>query len=732
VVAETAAFLLAGTVPFLLPALLRVLLQAGIPWPLLAGIVGLKTAAALLAARAPSRPAAGGPARPAAVFRRLSPALTVLLAAAVLTGILITPYSAYRIWFESVREGAPQGSVSNLFVLVAALYSSSFSPLFLTAGAFLPLYLQALAAAGLLAVVRQETVYYGLLLGLLAAGSGYLAVRYVARGNRWRGLLLLLGLLAVALTAAWGSAGLVEPRGSRVVDERLHPGLRQAVSALFPRFPLLYGIPGFGYGFSEKRLGGTPVLSEAPIFEVDPPEAGRLYLRTAVYDRYDGSSWSRSEEPAAGAGPPAGAGRAAGPPEGRADAPAAGFLAGVGEADRPPAGSVRITVRAEYYGLLPHTLDTRRLHLPAGREESARGSFEAGFELEEPLRRGQSIWLERDGPAGRAPPDLSPRERAGLLQLAEGLSADLLALARSLSGPGGDRIATLRRIERFLADGYAYNLQVRRAPAGKDFVEYFLFGSREGYCVHFASAFVVLARLNGIPARYATGFLTPPGGGPPETLEEPGPVVVTGLSAHAWPEVWLEEHGWTAWEATTAVNPDYYGELERGWLYRREARDNRLTGRQLRAILGREAVGAPQAGARTPAVPWAALLPAAGLAAAALLAAGLVRRYGVLLSPARPDRRQALRLVERIRRSQRRAGLPAPRAVGWVAWGRALARARPAAAAHAERLVAVILQAAYSSRPVLRRDVRFLRGFYLRYGIRRDPASNRPSVSAGG
>ena len=718
-VAGKASLLLAGATPFLLPALLKVALRADLPWPLLAGIVGLKTAAALLAVRAP--------ARPAAVCRLLSPALTLLLAAAVLTGILITPYAAYRVWFESVREGLPRGSVSNLFVLLAALYSSSSGPLFLTADAFLPPYLQALTAAGLLAVARQETAWYALLGGLLAAGCGYLAVRHGVRGSRWRGLGVLLGLLALAAAGAWLSAGPPAPRGSRVVDARLHPGLRRAVTSLFPRFPLLYGLPGFGQGFPETRLGGTPVLSEAPILAVEPPGAGRLYLRTAAYDRYDGGSWSRAAEPPGGTDRPAGEAQAA---------PGAGFLVGEGGAGRPPAGAIRITVRAEYYGLLPHTLDTRRLHLPAAALRLARGGPEAGFRLEEPLRRGQVIWLERAGPGGRPPgeppPEPGPLERAALLQLPEGLPAGLPALARSLSDPGGDRIATLRRLERYLADNHVYDLRVRRPPAGRDFVAHFLFDSREGYCVHFASAFVVLARLNGIPARYATGFLTPrrgaaPAGAPPGGQAAPGQLVVTGLSAHAWPEVWLEEHGWTTWEATTAVNPDYYAELERGWAYRRQARGNRLTARQLQAVLGRETAGAPRAGRRFPPVRWAVLLPAAGLALAALpLAAGAYRRYGVLLAPVRPDRRLAFRLAGRIRRSLRRAALPSPEAVGWAAWGRALARARPRLAGRARRLAVLLQRLAYSSRPVLPRDIRFLRGFYLRCCLRRDPPPGRP------
>lgn len=66
---------------------------------------------------------------------------------------------------------------------------------------------------------------------------------------------------------------------------------------------------------------------------------------------------------------------------------------------------------------------------------------------------------------------------------------------------------------------------------------------RSGYCVHYASAFTVMARSLGIPTRIAVGYASRSGG--------PGVwTAVTGHQLHAWPEVWLDDVGWVAFEPT--------------------------------------------------------------------------------------------------------------------------------------------------------------------------------------
>ena len=696
----------------LLPAILKLLLGPELSWLLLIALVLGKIILGLLSTQLP-----GIPGR---AFRILSTLYTIGLASAVLTGILITPYSAYGIWFETVRDGEPRGVVSILIVLLSAVFSTALAQRFLYSEIILPLYGELLIAAGLFSLIYQTRLFYILLLCLLALGPVVLSLRFVQPRNRLRNLATFL-LLFLALGAVSRIPVLfAEPRGSRIVDQQLHPGLRQTVVTLFPRFPLLYGIPGFGYGFETKRLGGTPILSEAPIFDIQGQPGQRLYLRTAAYSTYDGQSWSRR---------PAAEATAALPQALKTDEQAKIRTFSPGEA---PTTSVRITLLAEYYTLVPLTLNTRLIYLPVEQIEGMSGSFEQGYQLATPLRSGQSISLEqgrRPGERESSSAALSAEEAEVYLQLPGRLTPELKNLAVLLADPEADTRGTLRNIERYLAQNYTYNLEAKRIPAGADFVDTFLFQSKEGYCVHFASSFAVLARLNGIPTRYATGFLTtlPTGTLPFEGNLESGHGTVSGLSSHAWPEVWLEDRGWTAWEATTAVNPSYYEEFGEDWLYEYGRMENRLTNRQLRAILGRQPVSPQQMTKQPWNFNWQALLLLIPLFALILATTWTIRRYGVLvLAMARPNRRSALKVVVKIVSSRNRKGVEPPEKYGWVRWIHTTFQSSPQLQSKFRWLLVVIQRLVYSDQGFRKRDLRFLSAFYLKHCTSSGPGRRQP------
>ncbi|MES9855718.1 MAG: DUF3488 and transglutaminase-like domain-containing protein [Sedimenticola sp.] len=81
-------------------------------------------------------------------------------------------------------------------------------------------------------------------------------------------------------------------------------------------------------------------------------------------------------------------------------------------------------------------------------------------------------------------------------------------------------------------------------------VDQFLFDSRRGFCEHYATSFVTLMRLAGIPARVVTGYQ----GG--EVNPMGNYLIVRQSDAHAWAEVWLEGLGWVRTDPTAAVAPE--------------------------------------------------------------------------------------------------------------------------------------------------------------------------------
>jgi transglutaminase-like putative cysteine protease len=88
----------------------------------------------------------------------------------------------------------------------------------------------------------------------------------------------------------------------------------------------------------------------------------------------------------------------------------------------------------------------------------------------------------------------------------------------------------------------------------EDPVDGFLFDSRRGFCEHYASAFVVMLRAAGIPARVVTGYQ----GG--EINPRGGYMIVRQSDAHAWAEAIIDGR-WQRFDPTAAVAPS---RVERG------------------------------------------------------------------------------------------------------------------------------------------------------------------------
>ena len=86
-------------------------------------------------------------------------------------------------------------------------------------------------------------------------------------------------------------------------------------------------------------------------------------------------------------------------------------------------------------------------------------------------------------------------------------------------------------------------------PLREDPVDEFLFSTRAGFCEHYASAFAVLMRSAGVPARIVTGYQ----GGELNTVGNF--LTVRQADAHAWVEVWLQNEGWVRVDPTAAVSP---------------------------------------------------------------------------------------------------------------------------------------------------------------------------------
>jgi len=138
-------------------------------------------------------------------------------------------------------------------------------------------------------------------------------------------------------------------------------------------------------------------------------------------------------------------------------------------------------------------------------------------------------------------------------QLPENLPDDVRYTAQAITGGIESPYMRANAISLWLAENMSYTLNPEVIPEGVDFTGFFL-ESREGYCVYYATAMTVLARCCGLPARYIQGFAlknTP--------WDSNYQYKATGLTAHAWSEVYFEGIGWLpfdplSWDADAPLN----------------------------------------------------------------------------------------------------------------------------------------------------------------------------------
>jgi len=99
----------------------------------------------------------------------------------------------------------------------------------------------------------------------------------------------------------------------------------------------------------------------------------------------------------------------------------------------------------------------------------------------------------------------------------------------------------------FKQNNFSYTLEP--PSLGDNAIDEFLFDSRRGYCAHYASAFTILMRWLGIPARIVVGYHGGKVNSAGQFLE------VKYHDAHAWSEVWLNQR-WVRVDPTSAASEE--------------------------------------------------------------------------------------------------------------------------------------------------------------------------------
>ena len=169
--------------------------------------------------------------------------------------------------------------------------------------------------------------------------------------------------------------------------------------------------------------------------------------------------------------------------------------------------------------------------------------------------------------AGRELPLTLRRKDLGLPQ--DGSNPRAVALGRELNTRhNGEAAAIVRDMLRmFRQQPFVYTLEPPRLADNA--VDEFLYSTRKGFCEHYASAFTVVMRAAGVPARVVMGYQ----GG--EFNPYGDYLIVRQSDAHAWSEVWIDGRGWLRVDPTAAVAPE---RIQQG-LIRAVAEDEPVPGR---------------------------------------------------------------------------------------------------------------------------------------------------------
>jgi len=250
-------------------------------------------------------------------------------------------------------------------------------------------------------------------------------------------------------------------------------------------------------------------------FEPEVPNRARLYWRGPVLWDFDGRTW-RAGKPIAGPEPE---------------------LLGM----RDP---VRYAVTVE-----PHALNWLfALDLPAIRPEGARLTADFQIVQASPLRERRRYEVMSYLSYRVAPHGLSSEELDRGLQLPPAVAPRARQVAAHIRAESATDQDVLRGALSFFANrSFVYTLSP--PLLGSDPVDEFLFKTQRGFCEHYASAFAVLMRAAGLPARVVTGYH----GGTPNPVGDY--LIVRQADAHAWVEVWIDGEGWVRVDPTAAVSP---------------------------------------------------------------------------------------------------------------------------------------------------------------------------------
>lgn len=340
---------------------------------------------------------------------------------------------------------------------------------------------------------------------------------------------IVVTTVLIALHQAAASETWYSPLRKALVMHAQSIPLLVALFLVMPRLPPFWSVPmpsnAAKTGMSDvmepgnvTKLAQSDALAFRALFNEGIPPNATLYWRGLTLSQFDGRRWATSERDV--------------------------FPREVADVQASPQSTqlrysliVEATQQPWLFAIAAANSDDRRVYYDR--------NFNIGFNG--PIRTRVQLDIETLLDATMSP-QLSAFVQARETSLPPGRNLKTLQQAAQWRRAVASDAAYIDSVLRhFREEDFYYTLEP--PPLGFDSVDDFLFNSRRGFCEHYASAFVVLMRAVGIPARVVVGYQ----GG--TRNEQERYVTVRQLDAHAWAEVWLPGRGWVLFDPTSAVAP---------------------------------------------------------------------------------------------------------------------------------------------------------------------------------
>jgi len=292
-----------------------------------------------------------------------------------------------------------------------------------------------------------------------------------------------------------------------------------------------------GFAPNLGLLGGSIQLDSSPALQLISPQplTTTAYLRGATLNTYTGQQWLPGEIPAL-------------------PVPKDGTLPTSYSPDVPrnyesaklrPLQSLGATIFNEFE--------------PLGVELPSKGTFKADADVnlfaDKPIAKNSTYQISFRRVAYSADQirllstsaPSSGYER--FLQLPGALPNRVRTMAEAVSARAQHPYDKAVAVESFLRQ-QRYSLDVPATPTGRDFVDFFLFDLRRGYCVYYASAMTVMLRHLGIASRVVEGFAVAPVAESTTNAQGEHVYAVLNSQSHAWVEAFFAGYGWVTFDPT--------------------------------------------------------------------------------------------------------------------------------------------------------------------------------------